>query len=101
MDDLADAIVFFINKKTKHSLINIGTSKEYSIKEIANKIIKILNLKIKIKFDNNSKFDGVQSKVLDSSIAKKYGWKPQSKFEKAIIETYKDLSKNYKKIKDI
>ena len=101
VDDLADAIVFFINKKTKHSLINIGTSKEYSIKEIANKIIKILNLKIKIKFDNNSKFDGVQSKVLDSSIAKKYGWKPQSKFEKAIIETYKDLIKNYKKIKDI
>jgi GDP-L-fucose synthase len=101
VDDLADAIVFFINKKTKHSLINIGTSKEYSIKEIANKIIKILNLKIKIKFDNNSKFDGVQSKVLDSSIAKKYGWKSQSKFEKAIIETYKDLIKNYKKIKDI
>ena len=101
VDDLADAIIFFINKKTKHSLINIGTSKEYSIKEIANKIIKILNLKIKIKFDNNSKFDGVQSKVLDSSIAKKYGWKSQSKFEKAIIETYKDLIKNYKKIKDI
>ncbi len=101
VDDLADAIIFFINKKTKHSLINIGTSKEYSIKEIANKIVKILNLKVKIKFDNNSKFDGVQSKVLDTSVAKKYGWKSQLKFEKAIIETYKDLIKNYKKIKDI
>ena len=101
VDDLADAIIFFINKKTKHSLINIGTSKEYSIKEIANKIVKILKLKIKIKFDNNTKFDGVQSKVLDTSIAKRYGWKPHSKFEKAIIKTYKDLVKNYKKIKDI
>jgi len=100
VDDLAEAIIFFINKKTKHSLINIGTSKEYSIKQIANKIVKILNFKIKIKFDNNSKFDGVKSKVLNINIAKNYGWKPKIKFEKAIIETYKDLVKNYKQNKN-
>tara|TARA_A100001011_G_scaffold91683_1_gene96338 strand:- start:15267 stop:16217 length:951 start_codon:yes stop_codon:yes gene_type:complete len=101
VDDLADAITYFINKKTKHTLINIGTSKEYSIKQIANRIVKILNFNIKIKFDNNSKFDGVKSKVLNTNIAKNYGWKPKVKFEKAIIETYKDLVKNYKITKDI
>lgn len=101
VDDLANAIIYFINKKTSHSLINIGTSKEYSIKNIANKIVKILDLKIKIKFDGNAKFDGTMSKVLNTSIAKKYGWKSTIKFEKAIIETYKDLVKNYKKIKGI
>ena len=101
VDDLANAIIYFINKKTNHSLINIGTSKEYSIKEIANKIVKILDLNIRVKFDNKSKFDGVQSKVLDISIAKKYGWRARINFEQAIIETYKDLIKNYKKIKDI
>ena len=101
VDDLAEAIIFFINKKTKHNLINIGTSKEYSIKQIANQIVKILNLNIKIKFDNNPKFDGVKSKVLNTSVAKNYGWKPRVKFEKAIIETYKDLVKNYENIKDI
>jgi GDP-L-fucose synthase len=99
VDDLANAIIYFLNKKTIHSLINIGTSKEYTIKKIANNIVKILDLKIKIKFDNNSKFDGTMSKVLDTSIAKEYGWRPKVKFEKAIIETYKDLVKNYKKIK--
>ena len=99
VEDLANAIIYFMNKKTVHSLINIGTSKEYSIKNIANKIVKILNLNIKIKFDNNSKFDGTKSKVLDTTIAKNYGWKPKISFEKAIIETYKDLVKNYKKIK--
>ena len=101
VDDLADAITYFINKKTKHTLINIGTSKEYSIKQIAKRIFKILNFNIKIKFDNNSKFDGVKSKVLNTNIAKNYGWKPKVKFEKAIIETYKDLVKNYKITKDI
>ena len=97
---MADAIIFFINKKTKHSLINIGTSKEQSIKQIAENIVKILNLDIQIKFDNNPKFDGVKSKVIDTSVAKSYGWKPKVNFEKAIIETYKDLVKNYNKIKD-
>ncbi len=101
VDDLADAIVFFINKKTTHSLINIGTSKEYSIKQIAKKIIKILDLDIEIKFNNKSKYDGVRSKVLNTSIARTYGWKPKIKFEQAITETYKDLVKNYNKIKNI
>ena len=41
VDDLADSIIYFMNRKTNHSLINIGTSKEYSIKQIANKIVKI------------------------------------------------------------
>ena len=99
VDDLAKAIIYFMSKKTKHTLINIGTSKEYSIKEIANKIIKILKFKIKVRFDNNSKFDGVKSKVLDTNVARNYGWKPEITFEKAIIETYKDLVKNYKKIR--
>ena len=101
VDDLAEAIIFFLKKKIKHNLINIGTSKEYSIKEIANQIIKILNLNIKIKFNNNSKYDGIQSKILDTNVASKYGWTPKIKFEEAIIKTYQDLVKNYKKIKSI
>ena len=101
VDDLADSIIYFMNRKTNHSLINIGTSKEYSIKQIANKIVKILNLNIKIRFDNNNKFDGVKSKVLDTTVAKNYGWKPKIKFEKAIIKTFEDLVSNYKVVRDI
>ena len=100
VDDLAEAILFFMNKNTKDTLINIGTDKDYSIKDISNKIIKTLNINLKIKFDNNIKLDGVKRKLLDSSLAKKYGWKPKIKFDKAIIETYKNLEKNYKKIKN-
>ena len=101
VDDLADAIVFFMKKKTKHTLINIGTSKDYSIKQISNKIIKILNFNLKIKFNNNSKFDGVKRKVLSTKLANSYGWRPKIKFDKAIIETYKDLEKNYKKLRNV
>ena len=43
--------VFFMNKKTRESLINIGSGDEKTIKEFAKFIIKKLNLKIKIQFD--------------------------------------------------
>ena len=75
VDDLASAVVHFMNVKTRHSLINIGTSKEYSIKQYAKMILKILRINLKIKFDNNIKYDCVKSKVLDTKLARKYGWK--------------------------
>ncbi len=101
VDDLASAVVFFMNVKTKHSLINIGTSKEFSIKQLANKILKILNFKLKINFNNKEKYDGVRSKVLDTKIARTYGWRPSVTLDEAIKKTYDILNKNINNIKDI
>ena len=66
VDDIAEACLFFMKKKTKNVVINIGTGKEKSIKEYADFIVKKLNLNVKIKFDR-SKPDGVPRKVLDIS----------------------------------
>ena len=33
VDDLADACVYFMNKKFKGTIINIGTGKDFKIKE--------------------------------------------------------------------
>ena len=63
-------------------------------------ILKILNFNLKVKFDKNKKYDGVYSKVLDTKIAKRYGWKPKLSFKSAILHTYKDLVKNYGFIRD-
>ena len=51
VDDLADAVIHFINKKVKHSLINIGTGKDDTILSYAKKIMKTLNYVVPIKFD--------------------------------------------------
>ena len=100
VDDLASAVIHFMKVRPKDKLINIGSAKEYSIKDYANKIIKILNFKMKVKFDDNKKFDGVYSKILDTNLAKKYGWKPKILFKNAILKTYKDLMINYNNIRD-
>jgi len=94
VDDLADACVFFMNKKTKENLVNIGTGIDYSIKDYAKIISEIIlpSKKINIIFDK-TKPNGTPRKVMDISIAKKYGWKPKSAFKKSITETYNSFLK--------
>ena len=92
VDDLAEACLYFMNKKTKHHLINIGTGKDHPINFIAKQILKTLipERKIIIKYDK-FKPNGTPRKVLDISLAKKYGWKAKSNFKNSILETYKSF----------
>ena len=98
VDDVADACVYFMNKKIKETLINIGSGKDYSIKEYALLILNILipKNKVKIAFDL-SKPNGTPRKVLNISLAKKYGWKPKIQLKEAILKTYYDYIKQKNK----
>jgi GDP-L-fucose synthase len=90
VDDLADACIYFINKKTKESLINVGAGYDMSILNYAKFILKNMNLNCKIILDK-SKHDGTPRKIIDSSIAKRYGW-----FAKIDLKRGLDLTiKNY------
>jgi len=93
VDDLADACIFFMNKKIKETLINIGNSKGLTILEYAQFVIKSLNLDLDIKFDK-SKPDGTPIKILDNSISKKYGWYPKVNLETGFKLTYKNFLRN-------
>jgi len=96
VDDLADACVYFMIKKTKHTVLNIGTGKDFSIKYYAKLISSIINpnVRLKINFDK-TKPNGTPRKVLDISLAKKYGWAPKTNLKEAIKATYRDfISKN-------
>ena len=94
VDDIADACVFFMNKKIKETIINIGTGKDYSIKEYADKVLKILlpNKKIKIKYDSK-KPNGTPRKVMNVNLAKKYGWTSKINFNEGILKTYNSYIK--------
>ena len=98
VDDLAEACVYFMNKKVKETLINIGSGKDFTIKQYARLMLNILipKNKIKIVFDL-SKPNGTPRKVLDISLAKKYGWKPKTKLKEAILKTYYNYIKQKNK----
>ena len=94
VDDIADACVYFMKKKIKEDFINIGTGKDYTIKSYAKILISeiISNNKIRIIFDT-SKPNGTPRKVLNISLAKKYGWTAKHNLKNSIHKTYKEFIK--------
>ena len=100
VDDIAEATIFFLKRNTKDTFINIGSNYEMTISGYANLIKKIIYPKLKIKFDNNKSLDGVKRKLMDSSLARSYGWKPKHDLNNSIINLYKTLkAKNFNDFK--
>jgi len=93
-DDVADACIFFLKKKTKEPLINIGSGIEKSVNDYAKFIMKYLQLKLKIKNKYNS-LDGTPRKLLDCSLAKKYGWKARVSLKDGIGFAINDFIEKY------
>jgi GDP-L-fucose synthase len=92
VDDLARACFHFMNIKTKSSIFNIGTGTDGTIREYLDFLLRKLNLKIKVIWDK-SKPDGVKRKLLDISLAKKYGWQPSFTMDKGFKLFYKNFLK--------
>tara|TARA_B100001057_G_C22127804_1_gene673342 strand:- start:57 stop:506 length:450 start_codon:yes stop_codon:yes gene_type:complete len=92
VDDIAEACIYFMRKKIKETLINIGTGKDFTIKQYAKIILKTIypRKKIRITFDK-TKPNGTPRKVLNVNLAKKYGWEAKTDIKKAIEITYKDF----------
>ena len=94
--EVAEACEFFLRKKTKHTLINIGSKTEMSIKKFAEIIKNNIDPSVKVKFDRNKRLNGVKRKKLDISLAKKYGWSSKMSFKFALNKTLEDFYKTYK-----
>ena len=96
VEDFAEAVVYFINKNIKEDFINIGPGKDYSIDWYVKFIMRQLKVKLKIIYDK-SKPDGVSRKLLDISLAKKYGWRSKISLKKGFFNTLKDFESGFRK----
>jgi GDP-L-fucose synthase len=89
-DDIADACVTLLNGDTSflELPINIGTGKDYSICELAEKIAHMVKFTGLIEWDK-SKPDGAPRKLLDSSRIKAFGWNPGVDLDTGLQSTYR------------
>ena len=92
VDDLADACEYFLKKKTKECLINIGSGTEYKIIEYCKFIMEKMNYKTSIKKDYKMP-NGTPRKLLDCKIARSYGWRPKYKLSEGFDLTFQDFLK--------
>ncbi|MCP4217220.1 MAG: GDP-L-fucose synthase [bacterium] len=95
-DDLADAVVFLMEKYNYADIgevINIGVGKDTSIKELAEIIQHIVGFEGELKWDS-SKPDGTPRKLLDVSKLHKLGWEAKLSLEEGIKKAYDDYLNN-------
>jgi len=90
VDDLADAILFVLEKKLEKSFYNIGSGEEISINELAYLIQEMVGHKGKIIWDN-SKPDGTPRKLLNIDLFLKLGWAPKISLTQGIYKTISEI----------
>lgn len=95
-EDVADASIFLVKNSNnlENNFYNLGTGIDYSIKELAKNIAKIVEFDGEILWDT-TKPDGTPRKLLDSSRFLSLGWKPKINFEEGLKITYNWYKDNY------
>jgi len=87
VDDLAECVKFIIDKNIDNDLINVGSSVEISIANLAVLIKDSVGFEGELIFDT-SKPDGNPRKLLDSSLINSLGWKSKTTLERGLKYTY-------------
>ncbi|MCH7515080.1 MAG: GDP-L-fucose synthase [Bacteroidetes bacterium] len=96
-DDLADACLFLMNNYDEAEHINVGVSKEISIKDLALLIKDKVGFEGKLEFDT-SKPDGTPRKIMDSSKIYSLGWKPSITLDDGLTRIFTEYESNLKTI---
>nr|WP_317986993.1 MULTISPECIES: GDP-L-fucose synthase [unclassified Rhizobium] len=90
VDDLADACVFLMEQGVSDGMLNIGTSTDVTIRELAETIMEIVGFKGGIVFDS-SKPDGTPRKLLSVERVGALGWKAKTSLRDGIAKAYADF----------
>ena len=101
VDDMARATIHLMNIEKKIydkytlpmcSHINVGSSKDLTIKELSNIIKEVVGYKGEIDYDT-TKPEGNLRKSIDSQKIKSLGFNPEVSLKEGLIKTYKDFIK--------
>ena len=86
VDDLAAACLFVLNMENPPDLVNVGSGREISIKELAELVKRTSGCEAAITWDS-SKPDGTPRKLCDTSLIRSLGWAPAIDLEDGLRRT--------------
>jgi len=89
-DDLAEACYYLMQNYNEEGLVNIGTGKDITIKDLALLIKHIVGYEGELLFDA-TKPDGTPRKLMDVSKLHSKGWHHQIELEEGIVLAYQDF----------
>ena len=87
-----------VDASSSFPTLNIGTEKEMTIEQYAKLIMRNFKINLKIKYINKN-LNGTPRKILDCSLARRFGWKSSYSLEKGLKITISDFIKNFNNYK--
>ncbi len=93
-DDAADGILFLMENYASDTPINLSSTENINIKDLALLIAEIIGYQGDIKFDS-SKPEGAPKKISDSSKINSLGWKSKTPIENGLKKTIEDYYIRY------
>ena len=87
VDDLADALVFLMQNYSDEPHINVGSGLEYTIRELAETVAKVVGFTGDFVFDT-TKADGTPRKLMDSTRLHAMGWRAPTSLEDGLKVAY-------------
>jgi GDP-L-fucose synthase len=88
VDDLAEAVLFLLDKSCENDLYNVGFGEEISIMDLAFKIKNIINFQGELDFDSSMP-DGNPRKLIDTTRLNVLGWRPITNLDTGLEQTYR------------
>lgn len=86
-DDLADACVFLMLNYDDGGIVNVGSSKEVSIRELAHIMAEIIGYKGEVVFDS-SRPDGTPRKIMNNDKIFGMGWSADTEIPEGLSRMY-------------
>jgi GDP-L-fucose synthase len=88
VDDLADALVFLMERYSDELHVNIGWGEDVSIRELAELIAEVVGFEGTFRYDR-AKPDGAPRKLLDVSRLTALGWRPRIALREGLADAYR------------
>jgi GDP-L-fucose synthase len=86
VDDLAAACLFMLELENPPDLVNVGSGREVTIRELAELVRKTTGCPAEIDWDA-TKPDGTPRKLCDTSLIRSLGWAPKIDLEEGLART--------------
>jgi GDP-L-fucose synthase len=93
VDDLADALVYLVERYSDESHVNIGWGEDISIAELAALIAETVGFNGRLRYATD-KPDGMPRKLLDTSLMRGLGWTPRIRLREGLADAYRWFVEN-------
>jgi GDP-L-fucose synthase len=87
VDDLADALLFLMQRYSGESHVNVGVGEDLTIREMAETIRAVVGFDGELVFDM-SKPDGTPRKLVDTTLINGLGWQASTPLTEGLVAAY-------------